>query len=147
MAAIVELIILFGAVAMAVQSIGYLTPPIVTSAGILPLVVSVAMAVIAGALLVTEFIRGNASVSRLAASLGSSVFRQRAARAAGWLTLATLYAVATPFIGFTWTTLAFLVVALTAFARLAWWRIAIIAVAMATLIPIAFRHLFFTIVP
>jgi hypothetical protein len=147
MAAIVELVILLGSIATAIQSAGYLTTPIVTSPGILPLIVSVAMAAIAGALLVAELIRGDVSVSRFTAVMRSPEFRQRASRAVGWLSLATLYAVATPVFGFTWATLVFLAIALTAFARLAWWRTAIIAVAMATLIPIAFRYLFFTVVP
>jgi hypothetical protein len=147
MAALVEFVILVLAVAMAIQSTGYLATPIITSPGILPLIVSVAMAFIAGTLLITELVHGNASFSRLKSCLGSPVFRESAARAAGWLTLATLYAVATPVIGFVWATLAFLAIALTAFARLIWWKTAIIAVAMATLIPLAFRSLFHTIVP
>lgn len=147
MAALVELVILLGGIAMAIQSVGYLAPPIVTSPGILPLIVSVVMASIAGALLVTEIIRGDASLSRLNGCLRSQDLRKRAAKAAGWLTLATLYALATPMIGFMWATLTFLAIALTVFARLAWWKTTIIAVAMATLIPIAFRLLFHTIVP
>ena len=147
MAAIVELVILVVAVAMAIQSIGYLTTPIVTSPGILPLIVSAAMATIAGALLAAEFARGDASVSRLSGCMRSPEFRQRATRATGWLMLATLYSVATPIVGFTWSTIVFLAIALTIFGRLVWWRTAISAIAMATLIPIAFRTLFHTIVP
>lgn len=147
MAALVELVILVLAVAMAIQSIGYLTTPIVTSPGILPLIVSISLALISGALLVGEVAEGDASVSRLKACFGSSAFRARAAKAAGWLTLASLYAVATPFIGFVWATLIFLAIALTVFARLAWWKTALIAGAIATLIPVAFRFLFHTIVP
>jgi len=124
-----------------------LTSPIVTSPGILPLIVSVAMAAIAGVLLIAELVRGEASLPRFKACLTSSDFRMRAATAAGWLSLAASYAVATPVVGFMWATLAFLAIALTAFARLAWWKTAIIAVAIATLIPIAFRSLFHTIVP
>lgn len=147
MAAIVELVILVVSIAMAIQSIGYLTTPVVTSPGILPLIVSTAMALIAGSLLLGEFMRGDASVTRLSSCLRSPDFRRRAMRAMGWLGLATLYALATPVVGFAWSTFAFLIIALTAFAKLAWWRTAIVAVVMATLIPIAFRYLFFTIVP
>jgi hypothetical protein len=147
MAALVELVILVLAIAMAIQSIGYLTTPIVTSPGILPLIVSISMALISGALLVAALVEGDASVSRLKTCFGSPAFRARAAKAAGWLTLATLYAIATPVVGFVWATLAFLAIALTAFARLAWWKTAVIAGAIATLIPVAFRFLFHTIVP
>lgn len=147
MTVVVHLVIFLGAIAMAVQSLGYLTAPIVTSPGILPLLVSVAATLIAGMLVVLDVVRGNISIARIKMSLRSPAFRDRAVRAAGWLSLATAYAIATPFIGFTWATLAFLGAALTLFARLAWWRTAIVAVAMATLIPIAFRYLFFTIVP
>jgi len=147
MAAMVELVILLGGIAMAIQSVGYLTTPVITSPGILPLIVSVAMAAIAGVLLIVELIRGGASVPRLKACLISADFRLHAVKAAGWLSLATGYAMATPVVGFMWATLAFLAIALIAFARLAWWKTAIIAVAIATLIPFAFRSLFHTIVP
>lgn len=147
MAPTVAFVILLGALAMAFQSVGYLTTPVATSPGILPLIVSIAAAAIAALLLVLEFIRGDISLARFQSAWGSAAFRQQAARAAGWLSLAAIYAIATPAVGFTWATVAFLGIALTVFARLAWWRTAIIAVAMATLIPIAFRYLFFTIVP
>jgi hypothetical protein len=147
MAAIVELAVLVGAIVMAIQSVGYLTTPVATSPGILPLIVSVASAAIAAMLLAQEVARGSIAVSRIRSIWRSAVFRQRAASAVGWLTLATVYAIATPVIGFAWATLVFLGIALTVFARVAWWRAAIVAVAMATLIPIAFRYLFFTIVP
>jgi hypothetical protein len=147
MAVVVQLVIFLGAIGMAIQSIGYLTTPIVTSPGIMPLLVSTAGALIAGMLLVLDVVRGNISATRIRESLQSSEFRVRAAKATGWLFLATTYAVATPFVGFTWATLAFLGIALTIFARLSWWRTTFVAMAMATLVPITFRHLFFTIVP
>lgn len=147
MTILVLLVIFFGALFMATETIGYLTQPIVTSPGILPLLVFGAAAAISGVMLILEFMRGNASTSRGLEALKSPGFRRHAAKSIGWLGLASGYAVATPVVGFTWATIVFLGIALPLFGRLVWWRTAIVAMAMAVLAPIAFRQLFFTIVP
>ena len=147
MAVVVQAIIFVAASLMAIQSAYYLREPIVTSPGILPLVVSVAAATIAGFLLVADFLGGRVSLVPLRRMLTLQESRTKAARTAGWLGLASAYAITTPVIGFTWATMGFLVIALKVFARLAWMRTVVIAVAIATIVPLFFRYVFFSLVP
>lgn len=147
MSFIVQAVILLAASVMAVQSVAYLKPPIVTSPGILPLLISVAAALMAGALMVADLARGTVRPRAMAELWRNPQTRRTALRTSAWLALATGYAVLTPVIGFTWATLAFLLVALRMFGELAWWRVAAIAVPVAVVVPLVFRHVFFTIVP
>lgn len=147
MTVLVQAIIFVVASAMAVQSVFYLQEPFIRSPGILPLLVALAMAVLAAGLLIGEIRNGAVSLSAARRYFAVPDNRAKALRTAGWLSLSTLYAVATPQIGFAWATLAFLVVALAVFAKLAWWKVLILAVAIATIVPVIFRYVFFAIVP
>lgn len=147
MSVFVQAIIFVVASLMAIQSVLYLREPIITSPGILPLVVSVAAALLAGALLVGDFLSGAVSLRRIRRMFVGPSIRDRAMRTTGWLVLASGYAVATPVVGFMLATLVFLLIALVVFARLVWWQAAIAAIAIATIVPLVFRYVFFAIVP
>lgn len=147
MSFVVLSIILIAGLLIAVQSIYYLREPIVTSPGILPLVVAMAIVVISGILLVFDFLGGRYSIKHGYQWLTSATNRAKIGRISGWLGLASAYAITTPQIGFTWATLAFLIIALKIFAGLNWVRTMIYAALVATIVPLIFHYVFSAIIP
>ena len=147
MSFVVQSIILIAGLLIAVQSIYYLREPIVTSPGILPLIVAMAIVVISGILLVFDFLGGRYSIKHGYQWLTSAANRAKIGRISGWLGLASAYAITTPQIGFTWATLAFLIIALKFFARLNWVRTMIYAALVATIVPLIFHYVFSAIIP
>ena len=147
MSFVVQSIILIAGLLIAVQSIYYLREPIVTSPGILPLIVSMAIVVISGFLLVSDFLGGRYSIKHGYQWLTGAANRAKIRRISGWLGLASAYAIITPQIGFTWATLAFLIIALKIFAGLSWVRTMIYAVLVATIVPLIFHYVFSAIIP
>ena len=147
MSFVVQSIIFIAGLLIAVQSIYYLREPIVTSPGILPLIVAMAIVVISGTLLVFDFMGGRYSIKQGYQWLTSAANRAKIGRISGWLGLASAYAITTPQIGFTWATLAFLILALKIFARLNWVRTMIYAALVATIVPLIFHYVFSAIIP
>lgn len=147
MSFVVQSIILIAGLLIAVQSIYYLREPIVTSPGILPLIVSMAIVVISGFLLVSDFLGGRYSIKAGYQWLTGAANRAKIGRISGWLGLASAYAIITPQIGFTWATLAFLIIALKIFAGLSWVRTMIYAALVATIVPLIFHYVFSAIIP
>lgn len=147
MSFVVQSIILIAGLLIAVQSIYYLREPIVTSPGILPLIVSMAIVVISGFLLVSDFLGGRYSTKAGYQWLTGAANRAKIGRISGWLGLASAYAIFTPQIGFTWATLAFLIIALKIFAGLSWVRTMIYAALVATIVPLIFHYVFSAIIP
>jgi len=147
MSFVVQSIILIAGLLIAVQSIYYLREPIVTSPGILPLIVAMAIVVISGILLVFDILGGRYSIKHGYQWLTSPANRAKIGRISGWLGLASAYAITTPQIGFTWATLAFLIIALKIFAGLNWVRTMIYAALVATIVPLIFHYVFSAIIP
>jgi hypothetical protein len=143
---IVPALVFVVAVAMGTTATGRIMPPYATSGWLMPLLVSVAMALVAAALVIREI------VSRRAVPAGSAPAAIDPAkstpwRVAGWIALSAGYAIATPQVGFGWATVVFLILALRVFGG-ASWRLALpVAAAMAILVPLIFRHVFSALVP
>ena len=106
-----------------------------------------AIVVISGFLLVSDFLGGRYSIKLGYQWLTGAANRAKIGRISGWLGLASAYAIITPQIGFTWATLAFLIIALKIFAGLGWVRTVIYAALVATLVPLIFHYVFSAIIP
>jgi hypothetical protein len=143
---IVSTLVLVIAVAMGATAGARIVPPFATSAWLMPLFVSVAMALVSAVLVIGEI------VSRRAAPAGrtptaAAAAKSTPARVAGWIALSAGYAFVTPHIGFEWATVVFLIIALKVFGGTSWRLTLLVAVAMALLTPLIFRHVFSALVP
>lgn len=147
MSVVAQSIIFVAGLLIAVQSIFYLREPVVTSPGILPLIVAVAIITVSGFLLVSDFLGGRFSLKLWQLWLTSSEYREKVGRTLGWLGLASAYGITTPQVGFTWATMGFLVIALKLFAGLSWLRTILYAALIATIVPLIFHYVFSAIIP
>jgi hypothetical protein len=145
---IVVSIIFIGALAMTIESVRLLQGPLSTSAGLFPLIVSVAMLLVAGLVIIGD-------VRRLRSATGSDGSapetltgnRREFKLLAAWVALGTFYALATPAVGFEIATFVMLAVALKFFGKASWPVIATVPIAVALILPFVFRHVFHTLIP
>jgi hypothetical protein len=143
---IVPALVFVIAVAMGATAAARIAPPFATSAWLMPLFVSMTMALVSVALVVGEI------VSRRAVAVGRApptveAAKSTPARVAGWIALSAGYAVVTPQVGFEAATVVFLILALKVFGGASWRQTLLVAVAMAFLVPLIFRHVFSALVP
>jgi hypothetical protein len=136
------------AVAMAAVAGARMTAPISTSAWLMPLIVTIAMAIVSAVIVIGEVMHRTAAAwTTEGPQADASLATSTPLRIAGWLALSGGYAVVTPMVGFEWATGIFLVLALKVFGG-ASWRITVpVAVGMALLVPLIFRRVFYTLVP
>lgn len=147
MALIVEALAFVVAVAIAVTAVVQMSGPISTSPWLMPLLVGVAMAVVSGALAVPEIRARRLAVPAPPPGADEEQVHPGVPRVAGWLALSAGYAIAVPLTGFEWATIVFLVIALRLFGAAGWKTVVAVSLAVALLIPLVFRHVFFTLVP
>lgn len=140
--------ILIGALAMTVESVRLLRGPLSTSAGLFPLIVAIAILVVAGLVIMGDVRRlRSATGPDGPASETLTGDRRDFKRLAAWTTLSILYAVATPMVGFEIATFVMLTVALKFFGKASWPVVATVPIAVALILPFVFRHLFHTLIP
>jgi hypothetical protein len=144
---IVPALIFVIAVAMGTAAGTRIAPPFGTSAWLMPVVVSVAMALVSAALVIGEIVLRNASPVGNVPSVAEAATKSTPARVAGWVALSAGYAIVTPQVGFEWATLIFLILALKVFGGAPWRLTLPVAVAMALLVPLVFRRVFSALVP
>jgi hypothetical protein len=146
MSLIVPLLIFVIAVALALMAGARISAPLATSAWLMPLVVTSAMALVSAAIVIREILERRAAVASAAGTTADAPYTT-GAWVAGWIALSAGYATVTPLVGFEWSTVVFLVVALKVFGGASWRLTLAVAVAMALVVPLVFRRLFFTLVP
>jgi hypothetical protein len=143
---IVPALVFVIAVAMGATAGARIVPPFATSAWLMPLFVSVAMALVSAALVIGEIVSRRA-VSAGRAPTAAEAARSTPARVASWIALSAGYAIVTPQIGFEWATVVFLILALKVFSGASWRLTLPVAAVMALLVPLIFRHVFSALVP
>ena len=146
MSLIVPIVVFAIAVAMGATAGARIAPPYATSAWLLPLFVSIAMALVAAVLVIGEIVQ-KAATAWASPDAPAETARSTPARIVGWLALSAGYALVTPKVGFEWATVAFLILALKAFGGASWRLTLAIAVTMALMVPLVFRHVFSALVP
>jgi hypothetical protein len=149
MALAVEVISLLLGAAMVASSLAYMTAPASTSPWLMPLLVGSGIVVVSLALLASEFVGRRAGMAALNAipADGTDFSQSTPLIVITWLVLSTGYALIVPLIGFELTTFVFLVIALKLFGRTSWRVILLSAAAVSLVLPLVFRHLFYTLVP
>jgi hypothetical protein len=143
---IVPALVFVIAVAMGATAGARIVPPFATSAWLMPLFVSVAMALVSAALVIGEIVSRRA-VSAGRAPTAAEAARSTPGRVASWIALSAGYAIVTPQIGFEWATVVFLILALKVFSGASWRLTLPVAAVMALLVPLIFRHVFSALVP
>jgi hypothetical protein len=140
--------IFVGSLVMAVESFRLIQGPLSTSAGLFPLIVSVAMLPVAGLIIIADVRRLRSAVrpegpAPETLTGNGSEFKLLGA----WVALAALYAIATPIVGFEIATFIMLTIALKFFGKASWPIIATVPISIALTLPFVFRHVFHTLIP
>jgi hypothetical protein len=143
---IVPALVFVIAVAMSAIAAARIAAPFATSAWLMPLVVSMAMAIVSAVLVIGDIVSRRALAAGHASSAVEAA-RSTPARVAGWIALSAGYAIVTPQVGFEAATVVFLVLALKVFGGASWRLTLPVAVAMAFVVPFVFRQVFSALVP
>jgi len=149
MALAVEVISLLLGMGMVASSLSYMTAPASTSPWLMPLLVGAGIAVISLVLLASELVGRRTAMAApddIPAD-GTDFSQSTLPTVLTWIALSSGYAVTTPLLGFEATTFVFLVIALKLFGRTSWRVILLSAAGVSLVLPLIFRHLFYTLVP
>jgi hypothetical protein len=149
MALAVELVSLLLGAAMVASSLVYMAAPASTSPWLMPLLVGGGIVVVSAVLLASDLFgrsRAVAADAEIPAD-GTDFSQSTILTVLIWLALSTGYALVTPLAGFELTTFVFLIIALKIFGRTSWPVILLSAAGVAIVLPLVFRHLFYTLVP
>jgi Tripartite tricarboxylate transporter TctB family len=140
--------IFVGALVMMFGSFRLMQGPLSTSAGLFPLIVAVAMLLVAGLIIIGDVRRLRSAVGPAAPAPEALTGNRGEFKLLGaWVALAALYAVATPIVGFEIATFVMLTIALKFFGKASWPIIATVPIAVALILPFVFRHVFHTLIP
>jgi hypothetical protein len=140
------------AVAMMAASFRLLDGKLATSAGLFPLIVSAAMIVVSALILIGDVRRlrhseVSGSVHEAPAPETLTGERAQFKLLAGWIALASAYAIATPLVGFEVATFVMLTAALKVFGKASWPIVLTVPIAVALILPFVFRYVFHTLIP